>query len=236
MCAWLFLLCSEAYCGDGPRLEPLRATPPTYNEIGFDVSYESQTYPSLDVALQDCREGRVWQAVCIAKQVFSIGGYDFISFVASWNEDGRPMMSTELLAREITSGKTWSLFSVAIETGFGTTGHIEYFMSPAGTLLRVPVQLSGTGAFNKHFHFLWHNGLWQEIDTQGWLRTVRLTPGHGIWKGVVVDLQAFTARSSVWRDGDGNCCPSGGEVEVKLTLKGRTLVIESQAYHPPPLK
>jgi hypothetical protein len=146
------------------------------------------------------------------------------------------MISSELLTRNSTSGQIRSLFSVAIETGFGTTGHIEYFPSPAGPLLRVPVQLSGTGAFNKNFHFLWHNGIWQEIDVEGWLRTIRLPPGFGIWKGVLVNPQTFTARSSVWRDGDGNCCPSGGEVEVKLTLKGRTLVIDSQTYHTIPLK
>jgi hypothetical protein len=146
------------------------------------------------------------------------------------------MMSLELLVRGKASGQVWSLFSVAIEKEFGTTGHIEYFLSPAGPLLKVPVQLSGTGVFNKHFHFLWHGGIWQEIDTQGWLRTMRLPPGHGIWKGVVVDPQAFTARSSVWREGDGNCCPSGGEVEAKLTLKGRALVIESQAYRPSSFK
>jgi hypothetical protein len=232
-CACLVLLASEASGGGEPRVVPLAATPP-HNRGGFDVSYDPRSFPSLDAALQDCRAGRVSPADCDARPVVSLGGYDFLSLAARWSEDGRPMLAVEVLARDGRSGKTWSLFSVAIKQGFGATGHVEYFTSPAGPLLRVPVQLSGTGAFNAHFHFLWRDGAWEEIDAQGWLKGLKLPPGHGIWKGVAVDPRTFTAHSRVWRDGDPNCCPSGGEVEVRLALKGRRLEIESHSHRPPP--
>jgi hypothetical protein len=230
---WFVLMCSETYAAAIPRLEPFRSIPPTYNDLGFDVSYDSQLFPSLEDALKDCREGRVGPADCVAKPVYSISGLDFLSLVSRWREEGLSMMASELLARDAENGKVWNLFRVAIDENFGTTDHIEPFASPVGMLLRIPVRLSGTGAFNQHFHFLWRDGVLEEIDTQGWLRTLRLPLGHGIWKGVVIDPQTFTAHSPVWRDNDGNCCPSGGEVEVKLILQGRALAIQSQEYHPP---
>jgi hypothetical protein len=206
--------------------------PPTYNELGFDVSYDPQSFPSFDAALQDCQSGRVEPAVCEARPIGSLGGFDFFSLAVRWNEAGLPMMAAELLAREATSGKSWTLFWVSLDEGFGTPGHGELFASPAGPLLRMPVRLSGTGAFNHHFLFLWRDRAWQEIDAEGWLQELKLPPGHGVWKGVVVDPRTFTVRSSVWRTGDGNCCPSGGEVEVRLTLRGRQLEIERQSHRP----
>jgi len=41
-----------------------------------------------------------------------------------------------------------------------------------------------------------------------------------------------TDGSSVWRDGDGNCGPSGGEGDARLALNGRRLEIESQTDRP----
>ena len=232
MAAWLLFGAADA-AGAEPRVVPLHAAPPTSNELGFDVSYESQTFPSLDAALQDCREGRVARADCDARPIVAQAGTEIISLAARWAEDGRPMLGTELLARDTATRRVRTLFRVTIEQSFGATSHIEVFASPAGPLLRVPVLLSGTGAFNRHFHFLWRDGAWQEIDAEGWLRAVALPPGHGIWKGVIMEPRDFTARSAIWREGDGNCCPSGGEVEVRLTLRGRTLEIASQTYRPP---
>jgi hypothetical protein len=218
--------------GTQPRIEPLRASPPRYNYLGFDVSYESELFPSLDGILKQCREERMTPADCKTRLVCTIDGYEFISLVASWTEDGRTMMSSELLSRKTANGQVWNLFWVAIDLGFGSTGNIEYFESPAGPLLRLPVSIAGTGSFNRHFHFIWQNGAWWEIEAQEWLKELKLPPGHGVWKGAAVDPASFTARSQVWREKDGNCCPSGGEVEVKLDLEGRTLKIKSQTYRP----
>jgi hypothetical protein len=230
--SWLVLAGAEAGGASGLLVEPFSASPPTYNELGFDVSYEVESFPDLDATLRNCQEGMAGSAKCDVRATCTIGGYDFLSLAGRWSDDGHPMMSTELLAREAATGQVRSLFQVAIEAEFGAVGHLEYFSSPAGPLLRVPVRLSGTGAFNRHFHFLWRDGAWREIDAQGWLKAVSLPPDHGIWKGVEVDPRTFTAHTSVWREGDGNCCPSGGEVDVRLVLNGRKLEIESQSYRP----
>ncbi len=56
----------------------------------------------------------------------------------------------------------------------------------------------------------------------------RLPDGLAIWKGVAIDYETMSGRSSLWRPDDANCCPTGGIVDFKLQLnEDRTaLVVE----------
>jgi hypothetical protein len=231
---WLEMPLAHAASIAPPPLDFIDATRLDYNNRGFEIDTEVYAFPDVEAAVGDFRQrlGGPTAPISPVRTLVTIEGFEFLS-VAGIRVGAAPRQhGSALLARRLADGQTWNLFEISIDDGVGGTGPLEYFQSPAGPLLRLPVPVSGTGAFNEDFLFLWRDGAWQEIDTRSWLRTLKLPPGHGIWKGVVVDPRTFSARSSVWRDGDGNCCPSGGEVDVRLALKGRRLEIESQSCRP----
>ena len=88
------------------------------------------------------------------------------------------------------------------------------------TILMVPVYYSGTGHFNDHKYFQFVKNTWHKIETSAWLDSVqkRLPKGHGIWKGVTIDVKEMRVSTPVWQKGDGNCCPSGGRLNIALEL------------------
>jgi len=99
-----------------------------------------------------------------------------------------------------------------------------------GEILVVPGRLSGTGAFIEDRVFLPDDAKgWTEVgggvnaeSGTGWIAglTPYLPPGHGLWKGILVDYATLTGASAVWREGDANCCPSGGEIAFRLRIAG----------------
>lgn len=106
--------------------------------------------------------------------------------------------------------------------------------TPVGTVLSIGLRYTGTGSFNDDRYFMWRDGGWTRIDTSAWATQLQslLPEGHGVWKGVVLDLGRMEAETPVWREGDGNCCPSGGRVTLELGLDGDRLVVE-RAVHTP---
>jgi len=100
--------------------------------------------------------------------------------------------------------------------------------SPAGPLLEVPGSSTGTAVMNAGSLFCYQDGAWREVDTQGWQRDLaaRLPRGREIWKGIYPDWVRMRAQSPLWIAGkDGNCCPSGGHVTVRLGLQGDRIVL-----------
>lgn len=106
--------------------------------------------------------------------------------------------------------------------------------SPAGRVLMVPLRITGSASANDDRYFLHDGGGWVRLDTQAWLEDLaqRLPEGHAVWKGIVLDFERMRAESPVWREGDANCCPTGGWVDVEFALEGRTLTIARFAFRP----
>ncbi len=85
-------------------------------------------------------------------------------------------------------------------------------------------QVSGTGALREEKYWVWdsvkcvprelelYRPFWKALD-------VLLPEGHGIWKGGGPNIRTLFYEKWTWRDGDGNCCPSGGKVRIQLGLK-----------------
>ncbi|HUS55773.1 MAG TPA: hypothetical protein VMY41_17415 [Thermohalobaculum sp.] len=116
-----------------------------------------------------------------------------------------------------------------------------------GEFLVVPGRYFGTGSLTEDYVFMPnHARSWTQIrsaafdpDTgRGWLEGLKsyLPPGHGIWKGLGVDYTTLTGTTTVWRDTDANCCPSGGELWFRLQIAGPELGFEiAEARYTPPL-
>lgn len=109
-------------------------------------------------------------------------------------------------------------------------GHIEpprRFTFRGGAFLHVQVRFTGTGGLHEDeiLHLRPDGGL--EPVTFGQAQealAARLAPGEGIWKGAgyefADDRLAFEVH--VWKDGDGNCCPTAGRITGTYTIERRT--------------
>lgn len=72
------------------------------------------------------------------------------------------------------------------------------------------------------------------IDIETITKTVRsiLPSGYGVWKGGALDIAALRYHNSVWKEGDSNCCPTGGAVDVKFRLDGNRIIVTSKNFDP----
>jgi hypothetical protein len=57
-----------------------------------------------------------------------------------------------------------------------------------------------------------------------------LPKGLGVWKGGGLDMESLRYRMPVWKEGDANCCPSGGMVVIAFRLDGGRLLITSKHF------
>ncbi len=63
--------------------------------------------------------------------------------------------------------------------------------------------------------------------------TKKLLPaGYGVWKGGGFDLATMTYKHAVWKEEDSDCCPSGGNIELQLQIKGDRIVVNKASYLP----
>jgi hypothetical protein len=62
---------------------------------------------------------------------------------------------------------------------------------------------------------------WAEIDASTWMRDLEQRLPRGLYPKLAYSLDLLTMRglTSIGRDTDPNCCPTGGEAEVGLPLK-----------------
>jgi HEAT repeat protein len=124
-----------------------------------------------------------------------------------------------LLIREIDSeeGDDPEVAAYEEPEGFRLSG--EYF-------IHLMLRFSGTG-FMHNDTFLWiaPDATLYETKFVNPVEQYRgLREGEGVWKGEFNQFHddACTFRFGIWREGDGNCCPSGGEVEGHYKLMGHS--------------
>lgn len=97
----------------------------------------------------------------------------------------------------------------------------------------VPGVMAGTGHFNADELYRWTTDASRplvKLDNQRWVEAFgRLLPGFGIRKGVWFDYgeSTITALTSLWRDTDAECCPTGGEARLSYPIEGDRLVLTS---------
>lgn len=97
-------------------------------------------------------------------------------------------------------------------------------------------QIRGTGNFYIEYYFLFdpESRLPTPLDFQPIETTLAeiLPKDHAVWKGGGFDIETLTYKSSVWKKGDGNCCPTGGSVSMKLTIRDLSLVVVDAEHTP----
>lgn len=138
----------------------------------------------------------------------------------------------------------WELFASAFDAyRYETPRLVEH----DELMLHVPGYTGGTGAYNADLLFVWGDtGAaryfedWRSIDLDSWssLADDLLPEGLAIWQGVDYDFDDWfygelNARTPLWRDDDGNCCPSGGQATVHFAIEDYSLVVTGLDYQPP---
>lgn len=104
----------------------------------------------------------------------------------------------------------------------------------AGTMLYLPIAVDGTGNYNASEYYLRADGEWRRIEAEGWLVELRarLPPGRAIWKGVWPDPRTLRAEAGLYREGDGNCCPTGGTARIQLAIRDARFELVSVEFDP----
>ncbi|OCC23560.1 hypothetical protein MB02_10290 [Croceicoccus estronivorus] len=93
-------------------------------------------------------------------------------------------------------------------------------------LIHVPGVRAGSGAGNADLVLKYTDDGWQGVDLSYWAEQVNtlLPQGLSIHNSARLDLREMHASSPVWRDSDGNCCATGGTVQIDFTLDGNVLI------------
>lgn len=109
----------------------------------------------------------------------------------------------------------------------GTVGLPKLSEDDAGYALFLPATSAGTGRANADVLYRRDNGTWRNIDVESWKeqRDARLPDDVSVWKGVDYADDMSAADFGLWRDSDGNCCPSGGEGTAFLHVEGNRLAM-----------
>jgi hypothetical protein len=103
-----------------------------------------------------------------------------------------------------------------------------------GTIMHVPIRLDGTGNGNESEYYIWNEKTreWRLLDSNSWIEDLqrRIPSGLSINTGIWPDVQTMTAEAYLYREGDANCCPSGGTAIVQLTLTAGRFSIKSVEF------
>jgi len=99
------------------------------------------------------------------------------------------------------------------------------FVESGGVYVAARGGQAGTGSANADVLFRLDGEHWTEIEIESWKTALgeRLPEGLGVWKGVDYAWSEMTAFSSLWRDDDANCCPTGGQAIIDLAVEGTSL-------------
>ncbi|RZJ04042.1 MAG: hypothetical protein EON89_09245 [Brevundimonas sp.] len=100
------------------------------------------------------------------------------------------------------------------------------------TFVALPGRYGGTGRGNADLLFRWTGEAERplvEIDNISWRDDLpaRLPPGLEVWKGVDMDYDELFAFTPLWREGDGNCCATGGSAILNFRIEGDRLVLDT---------
>ncbi len=154
-----------------------------------------------------------------------------------WRKDGEPV-HWQMMDGASGEDGTGAGIVLWAESGHGTAKLIGWsfdgvvYEPPRMTqdgMIWVPGRRAGTGDGNADLLFKWDadSASWQDIELESWRDALpaKLPKGFGIWKGVDYDFEGMAATSKLWRDKDGNCCPSGGEALLEFAIDRRSLVL-----------
>lgn len=166
---------------------------------------------------------------------------------------GRPTLYWQLQQGETpddTAGAAYVLLATDPDRGLkilasGVESHHDYetpelIWTDEAPYVAIAGVMAGTGHYNADALYRWTTDPSRpvvKLDNQGWVEGFgRLLPGFGVRKGLWFDYgdSGITAMTSLWRDADAECCPTGGDARLRFAIEGDRLVLTSVERLPPP--
>ena len=144
--------------------------------------------------------------------------------------DGPAVQMIALL--ELGSTPTQTLVAAAQTEGWFSPPDIVQ-NTDDGVLIHVPGVTGGNGAGNADVLVLRTRSGWRRPGMESWFDQVNamLPDGFEIRSRVNFNFRAMHGSSPVWRTGDGNCCATGGTVQIDFALAdGNVLTAERIAF------
>lgn len=122
--------------------------------------------------------------------------------------------------------RAWAFEGYRYEAPTLVTADGKLYVAVAG-------RMRGTGNGNADVIFRWDPAAVQplvQVDNWSWREALkeRLPAGLEVWKGVdfkYADNEIWS-WTLLWREGDGNCCPSGGSAGLSFRLENDVLVLD----------
>lgn len=191
-------------------------------------------HPSATIDLEALRRECTTTGACEVGSIKSGERYHYF-FARSTNSpsSSRHAAFISLLAFDASAGSTAEIWAVEFRPENAVSGTVQLHSTPYGEMLEVPVDWKGTAHFVTRLVFLWVDDRWLEIDAESWQTQLELPPCYSVFKGIDLDFASFSATTSVWIAGDGNCCPTGGTLTLQLELIDRAICVKT-AHHDPP--
>ncbi|NOU01588.1 MAG: hypothetical protein HOO95_08470 [Gallionella sp.] len=105
-----------------------------------------------------------------------------------------------------------------IDPGSTTYDDPIVVLNEYGRILVLAAHYPDGGISNNYY--LWQKDKWALIDTKGWLEELseRLPDGVSARKGGLPNIDTMSAQARLYRNTDGDCCPSAGIANVQLGL------------------
>jgi hypothetical protein len=99
----------------------------------------------------------------------------------------------------------------------------------AGQLLYIPIAWDGTGHGNGSEYYLRRNGKWEQVESTAWEADLRrrVPSDRQMLQGMWPDVRTLRVEVGLYRDGDGNCCPTGGRMKAQLAIRSMRFVVQS---------
>jgi len=101
-------------------------------------------------------------------------------------------------------------------------------------VLTIRTRIPGTGQHFIEYHYIMSRktGLPQAVDVSAIDRAIMsaVPKGWEVWKGGGLEFDRLRYSSPIWQPGDANCCPSGGKIEMTLTLNDEIIAVSQVRY------
>jgi len=203
---------------DQPDCHPLQyfSTNPKRFDYGQDLFGRSPT--DIKDKVEEKRIGEV--------QGFSIHQILHTIPIEGWN------LFIKMILVERRPGEFCEIYNAEYDAVMGSIDPAYIVEINSEKVLVTHDLVSGTGNFYVEEYWTFDNQGPIPLD-QGIIDETlkKLLPKEkSVWKGGGFDIGKMCYAQSVWQDGDGNCCPSAGKVQIKFALENHQLVVVQQKY------
>lgn len=146
-----------------------------------------------------------------------------------------PFKAIKVITIEIAPSRFGLLYVSSTEPTAMSYARSELIQAQEHTILITRSRQTGTGSHYDEASWVWSERFNHPIklklkQAHSTVLGELLPPNHGIWKGGRFDIKTLSYQTHTWRDGDANCCPTGGKLSATYAIENDSLVIKEAIF------